>query len=110
MVLLRELINIPEQVNQGDFVLRLTEGVARPAFGARSMESDIASLRSRLRDVAADSSDARLPVSEDAIEGLKFSTCIPKALARGMLRRRLHDERGVRSVLKETVRSVNVVA
>ena len=28
--LIRELIDIPEQVHRGDFVLRLTEGVARP--------------------------------------------------------------------------------
>lgn len=31
MVLLRDLIDIPEQVHRGDFVLRLTEGVTRPA-------------------------------------------------------------------------------
>jgi hypothetical protein len=30
MPLLRELIDIPERVRSGDFVLRLTEGVARP--------------------------------------------------------------------------------
>ena len=28
--LIKDLINLPEQVNRGDFVLRLTEGVARP--------------------------------------------------------------------------------
>ena len=30
MTLIKELINIPEQVNKGDFVLRLTEGVQHP--------------------------------------------------------------------------------
>src|ERR1035441_8316212 len=29
-MLIKDLINLPEQVNRGDFVLRLTEGVARP--------------------------------------------------------------------------------
>ena len=29
MTLLRELIDIPEQVHQGDFVLEVTEGVGR---------------------------------------------------------------------------------
>jgi hypothetical protein len=28
--LIRDLIDIPEQVHRGDFVLRLTEGVAHP--------------------------------------------------------------------------------
>jgi len=28
--LIKDLINLPEQVNRGDFVLRLTEGVAHP--------------------------------------------------------------------------------
>jgi hypothetical protein len=36
MTLLRELIDIPEQVHRGDFVLRLTEGVTRPAETLRS--------------------------------------------------------------------------
>lgn len=29
-VLIKDLIQLPEQVNRGDFVLRLTEGVTRP--------------------------------------------------------------------------------
>jgi hypothetical protein len=29
-MLIRDLIDLPEQVSRGDFVLRLTEGVARP--------------------------------------------------------------------------------
>ena len=28
---IKDLLNLPEQVNRGDFVLRLTEGVSRPA-------------------------------------------------------------------------------
>lgn len=36
MTLLRELIDIPEVVHKGDFVLRLTEGVADPAATLRS--------------------------------------------------------------------------
>ncbi len=30
MTLIKELIDIPEQVQRGDFVLRLSEGVNRP--------------------------------------------------------------------------------
>ncbi|MGH9336915.1 MAG: hypothetical protein ACRD21_24500, partial [Vicinamibacteria bacterium] len=30
MTLIRDLIDLPERVHSGDFVLRLTEGVARP--------------------------------------------------------------------------------
>ena len=29
-IFIKDLINLPEQVNRGDFVLRLTEGVAHP--------------------------------------------------------------------------------
>ena len=31
MPLIRDLIDIPEQIHRDDFVLRLAEGVARPA-------------------------------------------------------------------------------
>jgi hypothetical protein len=50
-----------------------------------------------------------LPVSEDAIEGLKFSTCVPRGLARRMLARRLGDASAVRTVLAEPLRFVGVV-
>ena len=30
MPLIKELIDIPERVNKGDFVLRLTEGIQKP--------------------------------------------------------------------------------
>jgi hypothetical protein len=29
-VLIKDLLDLPEQVNRGDFVLRLAEGVSRP--------------------------------------------------------------------------------
>ena len=29
-VFIKDLVDLPEQVNRGDFVLRLTEGVAHP--------------------------------------------------------------------------------
>jgi ATP-dependent Lhr-like helicase len=66
-------------------------------------------LRSRLHAVAADTIAVELPVSDDAIDGLKFSTCVPKDLARRMLERRLHDARAVRTVLAEPLRLVGVV-
>lgn len=36
MTLIREIFDIPTQVHQGDFVLRLTEGVNRPAETLRT--------------------------------------------------------------------------
>jgi hypothetical protein len=46
---------------------------------------------------------------EPIIEPTKFSTCVPKDLARRMLGRRLHDARAVRTVLAEPLRLVGVV-
>ncbi|MCA9316922.1 MAG: ATP-dependent helicase, partial [Planctomycetes bacterium] len=39
------------------------------------------------------------PVTEDAVKGLKFSTCLPPDLAMGLLRARLADSRGVGCVV-----------
>jgi ATP-dependent Lhr-like helicase len=52
--------------------------------------------------------DTWTPVPPDAIDGLKFSTCLPRPLAERALRRRLSDVAAVRSVLNEPVRSVTV--
>lgn len=45
-------------------------------------------------------------VSEAALDGLKFSTCLPPAVAIGVVRRRLADEPGVARVLGRRTRVV----
>jgi len=51
-----------------------------------------------------DAADMRPAVDEAAIEGLKFSECLPIDFAREMLERRLHDPWATREVLSEPVR------
>lgn len=46
-------------------------------------------------------------VEEAAIEGLKFSECLPKELALTMLAARLRDESAIRTVLSQPVRVVS---
>jgi len=47
-------------------------------------------------------------VEEHAIEGLKFSECLPRDLARDMLRTRLCDRLAVQCILEQPVRYVSV--
>lgn len=56
----------------------------------------------RMQDVA----DMYPTVDEAAIDGLKFSECLPKELAIEMLERRLHDTEATRHTLYEDVRSI----
>ena len=48
----------------------------------------------------------RPTVDEAAIEGLKFSECLPLDLATEMLERRLQDQESTRRVLEEQVRFI----
>jgi len=48
----------------------------------------------------------KIPV-DDAIEGLKFSQCLPVSLAEEMLRERLLDPAALLSVISESVRSLS---
>ncbi len=45
-------------------------------------------------------------VADDAIDGLKFSDCLPRDLARDMLATRLSDPQGCDTTLREPVRFV----
>jgi ATP-dependent Lhr-like helicase len=58
----------------------------------------------RLR--AGDSPLLRPDVTEDALDGLKFSACLPKHLAGLVLQRRADDARAARWVIEQRVRSV----
>ena len=70
--------------------------------GAASSEIErcIASLR--------DASLLAPPVSDDAIEGLKFSRCLPRELATRMLSNRLADPAACREAINERLRFVAV--
>ena len=55
---------------------------------------------------AADVSKMTAAVDEHAIEGLKFSECLPRDLALDMLRTRLCDHPSVQYTLRQPVRFV----
>jgi ATP-dependent Lhr-like helicase len=46
-------------------------------------------------------------ISDDALEGLKFSVCLPDQLARTVLEQRAHDEEAVRWVKQAPTRLVS---
>ena len=54
----------------------------------------------------ADPGSLVAPASEQAIDGLKFSECLPRDLAAGVVRARLADGRGVAGVLERATRTV----
>jgi ATP-dependent Lhr-like helicase len=53
-------------------------------------------LRSRLAEASPEEIVARMPVSAAAMDGLKFSACLPERMARQVLRARLADLEAVR--------------
>lgn len=63
-------------------------------------------LRSRLRDASPEAVLGQIPVSDAAIEGLKFSVCLPPTRARQVLRRRLVDIEGIQSCLEQPIITV----
>jgi hypothetical protein len=76
---------------------RLTfESIAKLQDIERSLETI------RQHDVAA----LRPAVDEAAIDGLKFSECLPNDLAKEMLERRLQEPEATRRILAERVRYV----
>lgn len=69
-------------------------------FKLADAESAVAQLRKR--EIA----DMQPAVDERAIEGLKFSECLPMNMALDMLRSRLKDASAVKSILQQQARSV----
>ncbi len=57
---------------------------------------------------AHDVNEMSVAVEEHAIEGLKFSECLPRDLALDMLRTRLCDSPAVQYILEQPVRYVSV--
>lgn len=68
---------------------------------------DLARLRAVVTSVSDEERGAmKTPVSEEAIERLKFSVCLPKDLAVHMLETRLTDQAAIQAVLREPIRGV----
>ena len=65
-------------------------------------------LRARLRHGPADTAEGLFPVSDDAVNSLKFSGCLPGELASHTLRKRGSDTRSVQRCLREPIRHVTL--
>ena len=70
-------------------------------FAAEELHSLIEAVRSE------DAEEQPVPVSDEAVEQLKFSSCLPPHLATRLLQMRLADHEAVRSSLAEQVRYVS---
>jgi ATP-dependent Lhr-like helicase len=70
-------------------------------------EEDVGRLREVVQAAPPNEiAEIRSPVSQDAIDGLKFSACLPPEMARHVLETRLTDGPGIRAALSQPVRSV----
>ncbi len=69
-------------------------------------DADVEALGNALRRAAAEGPREVFPVADDAVESLKFSACLPRALARRTLRERGADRGAVEACLREPMRQV----
>ena len=65
-------------------------------------------LKQRLDDVPTDAEDGVFPVTDDAVDSLKFSACLPRGLAVRTLRERGSDRDAVRTCLHEPIRQITL--
>ena len=65
-------------------------------------------LKRRLDDVPTDAEDGVFPVTDDAVDSLKFSACLPRELAVRTLRARGSDRDAVRTCLHEPMRQITL--
>ena len=65
-------------------------------------------LKSRLDQVDAEAQEAVFPVTDEAVEALKFSACLPRELAERTLRARNSDGPAASTCLREPIRQVTV--
>ena len=65
-------------------------------------------LKARLRDKPTEGVEDFFPVSDDAVDSIKFSGCLPRQLAVRTLRRRGSDTRSVGTCLREPLRHVTL--
>jgi ATP-dependent helicase Lhr and Lhr-like helicase len=94
--LAHELANrLDAKVSSDNFAIRFPPGLRDAAIGAA-----VVGLR------GADPGSLVAPASEQAIDGLKFSKCLPTDLAVRVVQSRLTDARGVTGVLGRATRTV----
>ena len=65
-------------------------------------------LKGRLDDGPTDAEDAVFPVTDTAVDSLKFSACLPRELAVRTLRERGSDRDAVRTCLHEPIRQITL--
>ena len=65
-------------------------------------------LKRRLDDVTTDAEDGVFPVTDAAVDSLKFSACLPRELAVRTLRERGSDRDAVRTCLHEPMRQITL--
>ena len=63
-------------------------------------------LRRRLDAATVEATQGALPVTDEAVDSLKFSACLPRELAARTLRERGSDRGAVRTCLQEPIRQV----
>jgi ATP-dependent Lhr-like helicase len=70
-------------------------------------QSDVSAAEAQIRSLVNARPDQIVPqADEQALEGLKFSECLPHELATRVVQSRLSDERGVADVISRSVRIV----
>jgi ATP-dependent Lhr-like helicase len=92
----------------------LLGSLAKPGARAQNLcvqlcdGAQLTDVEERLRSIDAAQAEACVPLSDDALEGLKFAECLPEATARSVLEARLADPASVRACLEEKVRFVSI--
>ena len=69
-------------------------------------QATLSEIRQRLQSVDPEQPEVRIPVTDEALEGLKFHACLPRDLAHRVIEARLADPEGVRACLEEPIRFV----
>ena len=86
-------LRLPES-REENLSIRLREGAG------------VEELKRRLDHVNAEATEGVFPVTDDAVDSLKFSACLPKELAGRTLRARGSDPEAVRACRQEPIRQV----
>lgn len=84
----------PEASREDNLFIRLLDGTS------------VDDLKRRLDRANAGGSESVFPVTDDALDSLKFSACLPRDLAYRTLRERGSDPEAVGSCLREPIRDI----
>lgn len=92
----------------GELIGTLPSPTARDANLSIRLRDGVAfeELKRRLDDAPADVTTCAFPVTDDAVDALKFSACLPRRLAVRTLQERGADRDAVRACLSEPIRQV----